>query len=271
MPEADRDLLIGAAEEAGRIARRFWRKKPETWAKPGDAGPVTEADLAIDAMLKAELCAARPDYGWLSEETPDDPARLAHERCFIIDPIDGTRAFIEGDTSFAHALAVAELGRIVTGVVYLPEKDALYAATEASAATLNGRVISATNPDVTSGATVLTSSSTMAPQNWKGAMPPPVRRVFRASFAWRLCLVAEGRFDAALTLGPSWEWDIAAGDLIARRAGATVSDRTGAALVFNRPDPRADGVIAAGRRLWQDLGSQLANSGPLFSGSGKSV
>ncbi|HQU67020.1 MAG TPA: 3'(2'),5'-bisphosphate nucleotidase CysQ [Albidovulum sp.] len=260
MPAPDRDLLIGAAEEAGRIARRFWRNKPETWVKPGDAGPVTEADLAIDAMLKAELRAARPDYGWLSEETPDDPARLAHDRCFIIDPIDGTRAFIEGDTSFAHALAVAERGRVTAGVVYLPEKDALYAATEDRPATLNGQPISATNPAQAEGATVLTSSATMAPQNWKGAVPP-VQRVFRASFAWRLCLVAEGRYDAALTLRPSWEWDIAAGDLIARQAGAMVSDRTGAALVFNRPDPRADGVIAAGPRLWQDLRSQLADAG----------
>lgn len=271
MPAADRDLLIGAAEEAGRIARRFWRNKPETWIKPGDAGPVTEADLAIDAMLKAELRAARPDYGWLSEETPDDPARLAHDRCFIIDPIDGTRAFIEGDTSFAHALAVAERGRVIAGVVYLPEKDALYAATEEGPATLNGQVISATNPAGTQGATVLTSSATMAPQNWKGAVLPPVQRVFRASFAWRLCLVAEGRFDAALTLRPSWEWDIAAGDLIARQAGATVSDRTGAALVFNRADPRADGVIAAGRHLWQELRSHLVDTGTPLSASGKSV
>jgi myo-inositol-1(or 4)-monophosphatase len=271
LPAPDRDLLIGAAEEAGRIARRFWRKKPETWAKPGEAGPVTEADLAIDAMLKAELCAARPDYGWLSEETPDDPVRLAHDRCFIIDPIDGTRAFIEGDTSFAHALAVAECGRVIAGVVYLPEKDALYAATVDGAATLNGRAISATSPARTEGATVLTSSATMAPQNWKGAVPPPVQRVFRASFAWRLCLVAEGRFDAALTLRPSWEWDIAAGDLIARRAGATVSDRTGAALVFNRPDPRADGVIAAGPRLWQHLRSHLAETGAGLANPGKTV
>ncbi|MGL4281014.1 MAG: inositol monophosphatase family protein, partial [Albidovulum sp.] len=175
------------------------------------------------------------------------------------DPIDGTRAFIEGDTSFAHALAVAERGRVIAGVVYLPEKDALYAATLDGPATLNDQAIRATNPAQTEGATVLTSSATMAPQNWKGAVPP-VQRVFRASFAWRMCLVAEGRFDAALTLRPSWEWDIAAGDLIARRAGAAVSDRAGAALVFNRPDPRADGVIAAGERLWQDLKSHLADS-----------
>lgn len=257
MPAADLDLLVAAAREAGRIAGRYWRRKPEIWDKPGDAGPVTEADLAVDTMLKAELRAARPDYGWLSEETPDDPARLRHERCFIVDPIDGTRAFIAGDTSFAHALAVAERGRVTAAVVYLPEKAALYAATEAGPATLNGAPIAATEPQDAGAATVLTSAATMAPQNWKDGAPPPVRRVFRASFAWRMCLVAEGRFDAALTLRPSWEWDIAAGDLIARRAGARVSDRAGAPLVFNRPDPRANGVVAAGPVLWRDLQGRL--------------
>jgi myo-inositol-1(or 4)-monophosphatase len=261
LPGRDLDLLIGAAHEAGRIAHRFWRQKPETWHKPGDAGPVTEADLAVDAMLKAELRAARPEYGWLSEETPDDPARLAHDRCFIVDPIDGTRAFIDGDTSFAHALAVAEKGRVIAAVVYLPEKDALYAATEDGVATLNDQPIATAQPAHAGGATLLTSSATMAPQHWTGAVPPPVRRVFRASFAWRMCLVAEGRFDAALTLRPSWEWDIAAGDLIARRAGARVSDRHGAALSFNRPDPRADGVLAAGPALWRDLRGRLAQTG----------
>jgi myo-inositol-1(or 4)-monophosphatase len=75
----------------------FFRRDPRRWDKPGEAGPVTEADLAVDALLKRSLRAARPGYGWLSEETPDDDARLSHDRVFILDPIDGTRAFIAGD------------------------------------------------------------------------------------------------------------------------------------------------------------------------------
>lgn len=260
MPARDLGLLIDAAQEAGRIAHRFWRQRPEIWHKPGGAGPVTEADLAVDAMLKEHLRAARRDYGWLSEESPDDAERLEHDRCFIVDPIDGTRAFIEGESSFAHALAVAEHGRIIAAVVYLPEKDALYAATEDGPATLNGMPIAVSRPDGIGGTTVLTSAATMAPQHWTGGVPPPIRRVFRASFAWRMCLVAEGRFDAALTLRPSWEWDIAAGTLIARRAGAKVSDRRGAALIFNRPDPRADGVVAAASDLWRELQGRLVQA-----------
>ncbi|MCB2135079.1 MAG: 3'(2'),5'-bisphosphate nucleotidase CysQ [Rhodobacteraceae bacterium] len=253
MPAPDLALLSDAARAAGAIARRYWRKDAEVWDKPGDAGPVTEADLAVNAMLEAELGAARPDYGWLSEETPDASARLAAERTFIVDPIDGTRAFIAGEKTFAHSLAVAEAGRITAAVVYLPLYDALYAATSDGPATLNGAPIRASAETRAEGATLLTARANLAPEWWRDATPPPFRREFRASLAYRLCLVAEGRFDAMLTLRPTWEWDIAAGDLIARRAGATVTDQTGSGLTFNAADPRAKGVIAGPPALWTIL------------------
>lgn len=254
----DLALLTEAARAAGGIALRYWRNRPESWDKPGGAGPVTEADLAVNAMLHAELGAARPDYGWLSEETPDDPARLGRGRSFIVDPIDGTRAFIDGDASFAHSLAVAEAGRITAAVVYLPAKDALYAATETGEATLNGRPIRASGRVEAAQATLLTSRPNLAPEHWKGGAPPPFRREFRASLAWRLCLVAEGRFDAMLSLRPTWEWDIAAGDLIARRAGARVTDRMGHAIAYNAAEPRAQGILAAPEPLWQAIRGALA-------------
>lgn len=258
MPANDLDLLIEAARAAGDIARRYWRRRPETWEKPGGAGPVSEADLAVNAMLHAELGAARPGYGWLSEETPDDAARLGRGRSFIVDPIDGTRAFIEGDESFAHSLAVAEAGRIIAAVVYLPAKDALYAATETGEATLNGRPIRVSARTETARATLLASRPNLQPEHWKGGTPPPFRREFRASLAWRLCLVAEGRFDAMLSLRPTWEWDIAAGDLIARRAGARVTDRAGRNIAYNAAEPRAQGIIAAPEPLWQAIRGALA-------------
>ncbi len=257
MPVSDLDLLIDAAREAGRIARGYFRRSPGIWHKPDGAGPVTEADLEVNRMLHAELGRARPDYGWLSEETPDDAARLSARRTFIIDPIDGTRAFIEGDTSFAHSLAVAEDGHVTAAVVYLPMRDALYAATDTGPATLNGAAIAASDKAAAAGATLLTAKPNLAPEHWNGGMPPPMTRKFRASIAWRLCLVAEGRYDAMLTLRPSWEWDIAAGDLIARRAGATVTDRHGRNLRFNASDPRSAGVIAAPAPIWSEIRAGL--------------
>ncbi|SPH23819.1 Inositol-1-monophosphatase [Defluviimonas aquaemixtae] len=258
MPESDLDLLIDAAREAGRIARRYFRRDPGIWHKPGDAGPVTEADIAVNDMLKAELCTARPDYGWLSEETPDDAARLDASRAFIVDPIDGTRAFIDGDTSFAHSLAIASGGAVTAAVVYLPMKDALYAASAEGPSTLNGQPIRASGRSVAEGATLLATKPNLSSEHWRGGAPPPFERKFRASIAWRLCLVAEGRFDAMLTLRPTWEWDVAAGDLIARRAGARVTNRLGNAIRYNAPDPKAAGVIAAPGPLWQSLRNGLA-------------
>lgn len=253
MPATDLQLLIEAARAAGEIACRFFRQTPEVWDKPGGAGPVTEADLAVNAMLHAELGAARPDYGWLSEESPDNAARLGRQRTFIIDPIDGTRAFIEGDTSFAHSLAVAEDGQITAAVVYLPMKDQLYAATVHDPATMNGVPIRASATAEAASATLLTAKGNLAAEHWQGGAAPPFRHAFRSSIAWRLCLVAEGRFDAMLALRPSWEWDIAAGDLIARQAGAMVSDRHGKPLTFNAADPRSAGILAGPQPLWAAL------------------
>ncbi|MFN3972836.1 MAG: 3'(2'),5'-bisphosphate nucleotidase CysQ [Gemmobacter sp.] len=247
MPARDLDLLTAAAEEAGRIARRFWRKNPKTWEKPGE-GPVTEADMAVNRMLIAELRAARPDYGWLSEETPDDSARLEHERVFIIDPIDGTRAFIAGEEHFSHALAIAERGRVIAAVVHLPIPKLTYAAMADNPATLNGKPLTA---QVGKGAALATAPA-FAPELWPGGVPP-LRRAFRASLAWRMCLVAEGAYDAMLTFRPTWEWDAAAGALIAAQAGAVVTDTEGDAPCFNRPDPRVRGLILAPPDLHADL------------------
>lgn len=254
----DLDLLTEAAQAAGEIALRYWRRSPQVWDKGGGAGPVSEADLAVNVMLHAHLGAARPDYGWLSEETPDDRARLATDVCFIVDPIDGTRAFLDGAPDFAHGLAVARAGRIAAAVVYLPAQGRLYAATDAGPATLNGRPLACSLKADADDATLLTARANLDPEHWSGGHPPPVRRLFRASLAWRLCLVAEGAFDAMMTLKPTWEWDAAAGSLIAARAGAAVTDRTGAAPVFNSPAARLNGCIAAAPGVHRDLIARLA-------------
>lgn len=241
----DLDLLIRAAREAGEIAMRYFRKQPKVWDKGNGEGPVTEADLAVNEALARTLRPARPGYGWLSEESEDDPARLSARTVFILDPIDGTRAFIEGQDSFSHAIAVVTDGQVRAGVVYLPARDLLYAATADGPATLNGLTIRARETALPEGAEILMSRMTTEPGHWlRGAMPD-LKRVFRPSIAWRLALVGEGRFDGALSFRPAWEWDIAAGSLIAARAGAEVSDAAGGALRFNQPRPMAAGLWAA--------------------------
>lgn len=242
----DLALLIDAAKGAGEIAARHFNAAPKVWDKGGGQGPVTEADLEVDAFLKARLTAARPGYGWLSEESDslDDQARLRAECCFVVDPIDGTRAFIDGQPSFAHALAVVRAGAPVVGVVHLPMLDMTYAATSGGGAVLNGAPIAVSRHETPEGAQVLANKLALDPAHWPGGVPP-VTRHFRPSLAWRLALVGEGRFDAMVTVRDAWDWDIAGAALIASEAGATVTDRSGAPLRFNTRTARNPGVLAA--------------------------
>jgi myo-inositol-1(or 4)-monophosphatase len=236
--------LIAAAEAAGEIARRHFRTSLEVVYKAGDLGPVTAADLEIDRMLRAELIGARQDYGWLSEESDDGGARLGAMRVFVVDPIDGTRSFIAGEPGFAVALAVVEHGRPVAAAVHLPARGQTYSATSGRGAFRDGRPIAASRQLRVEKATVLTARKQMLPEHWPGG-PPPLERHFRSSLAWRMCLVAEGRFDAMLTFRRAFEWDIAAGALIAAEAGARVTDGHGRGMRFNSPAGMQEGVIAA--------------------------
>jgi len=252
----DLDLLCDAARASGDIAKRFFNASPETWDKGDDAGPVTEADLAIDKMLHAELLSNRPDYGWLSEETEDDLARLDHRDVFIIDPIDGTRAFIAGEKSFSHSLAIARDGIVVAAAVYVPMMDLLFAASADTQTQLNGEPARVSARREVDGATVLAAKPNFFPEHWIAEVPP-VKRKFRPSLAYRLSLVAQGRYDAMLTVRDSWEWDIAAGALLVERAGGTVTDRLGQPLRFNAKHPKTKGCHAANPAVHQALQSQL--------------
>ncbi len=255
MPARDLALLTEAARSAGEIAMRFFRRDPRVWEKPGE-GPVTEADIAVNDMLLDLLRGARPSYGWLSEESPDTDERLDCEHLFLIDPIDGTSAFIAGDSSFSHSLAIARNGVVTAAVVYLPAKDRLYAAYEDGPATCNDVPIRCSSKEGIRDATLLTPKANMAPELWNGPVPE-VTRHFRASVAYRLSLVAEGAFDGMLSLRQAWEWDIAAGALIAARAGATVTNRVGDALHFNAETPRSNGVLVAAPGFHSELLARL--------------
>ena len=254
----DLALLIDAARMSGRVATSYAGASAKRWDKPGGLGPVTEADLAVNDLLHAVLRPARPDYGWLSEETEDTEDRLSRDTVFIIDPIDGTRSFVEGSDTWAHSLAVAEKGRITAAVVYLPLRGLLYAAADGCGATLNGVPLKASEEQDITRAEVLAAKPALALHHWRDAEAPRFKRAYRPSLAYRLALVAEGAYDAMLTLRRSWEWDIAAGALIITEAGGSASNRRGAPLQFNNPDPRLDGVVAGGSYVHRGLIDALA-------------
>ena len=251
-PDSELTLLVDAVRGAGEVARKFTGTEAKRWDKPGGAGPVTEADLAVNGYLLDTLREARPNYGWLSEETEDTPDRLSAETVFIVDPIDGTRSFVEGGRTWAHSVAIAHKGEVIAGAVYLPLRDMLYAAARGFGATLNDAPLHASSQEHLTMSEILAAKPNLRPQFWKGPVPE-FGRAYRPSLAYRMALVGEGRFDGMITFRPTWEWDIAAGSLIAEEAGARVSDRAGQRLQFNAPDPRTHGIISAAPALHSAL------------------
>lgn len=243
MPAPDLALLTDVIKQAGVLALQFWKAAPKVWEKPGQ-GPVSEADIAVNDLLQARLRTARPDYGWLSEESPDTADRLSCEHVFILDPIDGTRTFIAGETHFSISVAIAHRGRVTAAAVLLPALGRLYSAEAEGQAFMNGSAISVSTRPGLADANLLMSKSAMAADHWR-ELPPGLTRSFRSSIAYRLCLVAEGAFDGMISLRDTWEWDIAGGSLIAERAGAVISDKNGRALRFNAPEAKTEGILAA--------------------------
>ncbi|MBI1252412.1 MAG: 3'(2'),5'-bisphosphate nucleotidase CysQ [Alphaproteobacteria bacterium] len=239
--------MIDAAREAGAVARaRFGT--PVDVRNKADSSPVTEVDLEVNRLLAARLRPARPDYGWLSEEDADDGDRLTKSHVFIVDPIDGTRAFIDGAPEFCISIGLAKGGRAHAGVVYNPITEELFAGGETVAATLNGAQVRASDRDVLEGAH-LVGKTMLYGSSWWPEPWPDLELTFVQSLAFRMSLVASGRCDGAVLPGFKHEWDIAAGAAILAAAGGTASDPWGAPLAFNAADPRAPGVVVSGPRL----------------------
>lgn len=242
---ADLALLVEAAQEAGQIALRFFRKDPEVWLKGGNS-PVSEADYAVDAFLRRTLLAARPDYGWLSEETIDDAARLSAHRTFVVDPIDGTRGFLEGNTRWCVSAAVVERGRSIAGVLECPARSETFAAGRGGGAFRNDLqlTIGASQPNLKIG----------GPKELFDGLPDAWRvRSLRAghipSLAYRIALVAEGSLDATFVKPNSHDWDLAAAELVLHEAGGSLLDARGSRVTFAGPDIRHGALVAGSGEL----------------------
>jgi myo-inositol-1(or 4)-monophosphatase len=243
----DLALIIAAAKAAGAKAQAL-RNGGLTTNYKADKSPVSNADLAVDAMLRAELGVARPSYGWLSEETADDPDRLTRERLFVVDPIDGTRSFVKHRPWWSVSIAVVENGRAVAGVVFAPDRDELYQAMAGGGALMNGAPIRCADQTQIEGCAMLGDAQMFRHPAWPEPWPE-MRIESRNSLAYRLCSVASGEFDAALALSRKCEWDLAAASLIATEAGCVVSDHQGGAFTYNRPQPTLPSMVCAGTAL----------------------
>ena len=241
---ADLDLLVEASLAAGQEALKYFRNDVQVWWKNEGTSPVTAADHAANDILKERLLGARAHYGWLSEESEDDSTRLSRRMVFIVDPIDGTRAFMSGKDTWVVSAAVTDGGIPVAGVLYAPALDELYVATADGRVEKNGEVLRARA--VETGAHFRLSAPDEMANRLKGDLGLRVDRIGRIpSLAYRLAMIADGRLDATIVKPHAHDWDLAAADLILRNAGGRLVDSKGDRLVYNLPLPRHGLLVAA--------------------------
>jgi len=232
------ERLEPVMREAGALAMAHWPgagAEPEVWEKSPN-NPVCSGDLAVDAFLKRELGALLPEAGWLSEETLDNPAHRSGDLVWVVDPIDGTRDFIRGRRGWAVSVALVQAGRPVLAMLYAPAWQEFWQAQAGQGAFVNCERLATSAKAELSGARMPCVS--LSPED--AAL---VRVEQPNSIALRMAMVAAGRADLLATLRWGYEWDIAAAALIASEAGAAVSDVLGGELAFNKPDPRAFGLM----------------------------
>ncbi|MGN6516726.1 MAG: 3'(2'),5'-bisphosphate nucleotidase CysQ [Rhizomicrobium sp.] len=255
----DRALIEEAVRSAGEIARRYYGGDYKRWDK-GKGQPVTEADIAVDKYLRETLTAARPDYGWLSEETEDDPARLAKRSVFVVDPIDGTIAFLKNRPHFTVCVALVRDERAVIGVVLNPILNECYAASAEQGASLNGAPIHVSRRAQLEGGRMCAARSMFEHPAWNDPPNrpwPPMHIETRNSVAYRMALVASGAFDAAVALSAKHDWDMAAADIIVREAGGVVTTHDGTVPRYNRAQAIQPSFVAAGPALHEQILSRV--------------
>jgi myo-inositol-1(or 4)-monophosphatase len=260
-PNKDRALIEEAVRKAGDIARGYFGGEFKQWDK-GKGQPVTEADLAVDKYLREALTGARPDYGWLSEETIDTPARRGKELVFVVDPIDGTIAFMKGRPHFTICVALVRGDRPVIGIVYNPVLEEFYAASEGEGATLNGQAIHVSSREELKGCRMLADRTLLTHPAWNEppSTPwPPMEIESRNSVAYRMALVASGAFDAMIALSAKRDWDMAAADLIVREAGGIMTTHDGQIPRYNGEQAIQPSAICAGPLLYPQIFSRLGH------------
>ena len=246
--ERDAQRLTAAVRDAGAVALKTFRGTVKSWTKGKDS-PVCEADIAVNDMLHERLSGA--DFGWLSEESIDDPQRLAARRVWVVDPIDGTRAYLAGLPDWTIAAALVEDGRPVAAAIYAPVAEELFTAIAGGGAQCNGVPMTATAGNALDGARL--SGPRRYLERLQEASPAIVLTPRVHSLALRFARVAQGILDAALATANSHDWDLAAADLLVHEAGGLLTTFSGRGLTYNQADTKHEPLVAAGRERHEQL------------------
>lgn len=253
--QSDLELISDAARRAGQIAMQYFRKDPKVWYKNGTS-PVTEADIQVNEFLQSRLVGARPHYGWLSEETEDDLSRLANHTSFVVDPIDGTRAFVAGQDVWCVSVAIVRAGKSVAAALSCPARGELFTAEETSAALMNGSAIRVAED--LSGGKIASSRSVF--RKLSDRFVAGLEKADHVpSLAYRLAMVADGRLAATLINANAHDWDLAAADLILAKAGGAIINLNGEPLRYDQQSTTHGVLVAASVRLLPSLRDALGD------------
>jgi len=238
-----KDELATIVREAGSLASSFRGDQLKFWTKHGDS-PVSEADIAVDKLLRERLTRLMPDCAWLSEETEDNRARLSAARLWVVDPIDGTRAYVNGRTDWAISVALVEHGRPTAGAIFAPLEDGLYLAIAGEGATRDGVRLAASASDS------FDQARAAGPKPMLGELAKSAPGIIAVpkvhSLALRLARVAADELEIAFASKSSHDWDLAAADIIVQEAGGALTTLEGGPTVYNSAEARHGALIAAG-------------------------
>jgi len=245
---ADLALMLEASRLAADIAMSHFRQDPEVWYKHGGRSPVSEADIAIDELLKKVLLAARPDYGWLSEEAEDTEHRLAYSRVFIVDPIDGTRAYVAGRPDWCVSVGLVEDGKAVAGVLAAPARGEIWHGCSGGGAFLNDVRLTTSDAE-TEGTGLRVAVPDMVAKVMRPGAEASLNKVAGGpSLALRVAAVAQGELDGVFVRPHASEWDLAAADTLLAETGHILVDQAGKRMAYNAPDPSRGLLLAASRQ-----------------------
>lgn len=256
LPQDELALLKQAAAEAGSIALHYFKKDPDVWYKEGNS-PVTAADFAVDNYLRKTLLDARPDYGWISEETADERDIVPRQRFFVVDPIDGTRSFIRGDDQWCVSIAIIENGRPLAGVLQCSVRGEVLEAHCDGVAKQNDEPIRVVNQNAVEPLSIALSRSTFdtLPANLRERVQ---MHPYVSSLAYRIGMVARGEIAGTFVRPHSNDWDLAAADLILTRAGGCLVDVAGAPLHYGGTSSGQGALVASSGKLLEEMLSVVA-------------
>lgn len=244
---AEYDLLIAAVREAGTVALSYFRNNPHTEIK-ADGTSVSEADYAANDVLRERLVTDDETYGWLSEENEDDLSRLRRDKVWMVDPIDGTTAFLKGKPHWTVSAALVVDGRPVLAAVFNPVEDQFFHAKQGNGTFLNAASARVSEPVMLEGARLAASPDLLRSRRWPRPWPD-VEAVWVNSIAYRLALVSAGKCDGTISMSAKNDWDIAAADLLVCEGGGLVTDYFGQPFTYNRESRSQSSVVAAGPTL----------------------